>query len=303
MPKTGGFDIQKTQIRSTSARKHKLKVHQPQVMAAEPVIQSEDEEEPEIEYCPPKITPMLDLPEIGFSPNHKFPVIGGLDHLAAAYEEALDRHDPIGSDGLRKSVREAQRKQKEWNDYDDRMLEEAARQSCTLTDADLEFWGVKPVQRRDLTAKPTSRPDHSRASARAPSTTTSRNTTTMPSSKGPPSFAAPTAAAKARKAAVLSTTPASRPQTTGEAASRTTVGYSAGRKVSSEMRQHRSAGPRMIRKLSEPIVTLDDIVKEFNLKQDRKDCEDDDGFPFRRVDANDIIIPGLDDIENFRLEL
>ena len=122
MPKTGNFNPQKTQIRSTSARKHKLKVHQPEVITAEPIALSEEEEEPEIEYCPPKITPMLDLPEIGFSPNHKFPELNRLEFLADVYEESHDRYDPIGEDGLRTSQREVHRKRKEWEEESDRLL-------------------------------------------------------------------------------------------------------------------------------------------------------------------------------------
>jgi len=295
--------MQKTQIRSTSARKHKLKVHQPEVIVAEPMIQSEDEEEPEIEYCPPKITPMLDLPEIGFSPNHKFPELNGFEHLVAAYEDSRDRRDPIGPDGLRKSEREAEKKRKEWDEHTDRLLEEAARQTCTLTDADYEFWGMKPVQKQPLVNQ-TQKGGLSRSSTRTPSTATSRTPALTSSSRSQPSFAAPTAAAKARKAAVLSSStlaPASRTLTPGEAASRTTVGYSAGRKVSSEMRQQRNKGLEPVRKPSAPAVTLDDIVKEFQLQQDQDDVDDDESMPFKRIDPNDIVLS--DDIINFRLEL
>jgi len=295
--------MQKTQIRSTSARKHKLKVHQPEVIAAELMVHSEDEEEPEIEYCPPKITPMLDLPEIGFSPNHKFPEMSGLEYLADAYESARDRRDPIGSDGLRKSVREAQRERKEWDEHTDRLLEEAARQTCTLTDADLEFWGVKPVQGQPL-VNSTQKTGHSKLSTRTTSTAAPKTGALAPSSRSQPSFAAPTAAARARKAAVLSSnTVASAPRTLtpGETASRTTVGYSAGRKVSSEIRQQRNASNGPTRKPSEPIITLDDTLKEFRLQQDLDDCEDDEAMPFKRIDPNDIVLS--DDISNFRLEM
>lgn len=295
--------MQKTQIRSTSARKHKLKVHQPEVIAAEPMIQSEDEEEPEIEYCPPKITPMLDLPEIGFSPNHRFPEIDTFDYLRDAYETSRDRRDPIGPDGLRKSEREAQKERKEWDEHTDRLLEEAARQTCTLTDADYEFWGMKPVQKQPLDNQ-TQKTGLLKSSTRTPSTSTSRTPALTSSTRAQPSFAAPTAAAKARKAAVLSSNtvaPASRTLTPGEAASRTTVGYSAGRKVSSEMRQQRNKSPEPTRKPSQPVITLDDIVKEFQLQQDQDDDDDDEGMPFKRIDPNDIVLS--DEITNFRLEL
>jgi len=304
MPKTAGYEMQKTQIRSTSARKHKLKVHQPEAIAVEPMIQSEDEEEPEIEYCPPKITPMLDLPEFGFSPDHKFPKMNALDYLADAYEAARDRRDPSGSDGLRRSVREAQRERREWDAHTDRLLEEAARQTCTLTDADLEFWGVKPTQKKQSPVVLSQKLEHPKTSTRTPSTAGSTSGALAPSGRPQPSFAAPTAAVRARKAAILSSNtvvPASRTFTASEAASRTTVGYSAGRKVSSEMRQRRTAASMSTRKPSEPVITLDDIVKEFNLQQDLKDGEDDEGMPFKRINPNDIVLS--DDIANFRLEL
>lgn len=47
----------KTQQRNSSARKARLKIHRPEVASVEasPGLE-ENEEEPDIEYCPPKIT-------------------------------------------------------------------------------------------------------------------------------------------------------------------------------------------------------------------------------------------------------
>jgi len=305
MPKTAGYDMQKTKIRSTSARKHKLKVHQPEVTVAEPAVLSEDDEEPEIEYCPPKITPMLDLPEMDFSLDHEFPEIDGQDCLAYAYESSRDRRDPTGPDGLRKSEREAQRKRKEWDEHTDKLLEEAARQTCTLTDADLEFWGVKPLESQVSTVKSTQPSGRTGKAARAPPAP-GHKSSALPSSKSQPSFAAPTATARARKAAIVSSTshdPGRRALTPGESASRTTVGYSTGRKVSSELRQQANTGRGITRKPITRVPTLNDMLEEFRLQQDLEECEDDEGMPFKRVDSEDIIIPGMEDYRDFRLEL
>lgn len=55
--KTPAPGLQKTQKRTTSARKTKLKIHQPDVIAAEPALKSlaDEDDVPDIEYCPPKI--------------------------------------------------------------------------------------------------------------------------------------------------------------------------------------------------------------------------------------------------------
>lgn len=55
-PLTGGAGLQKTQRRSASGKKPKLKIHQPEAVEAQPQSKDEPDEEPEIEYCPPKIT-------------------------------------------------------------------------------------------------------------------------------------------------------------------------------------------------------------------------------------------------------
>jgi len=60
--KTPAPGLQKTQKRSTSSRKTKLKIHQPDAITSQPVSRAFEEEEdnvPDIEYCPPKITRTL----------------------------------------------------------------------------------------------------------------------------------------------------------------------------------------------------------------------------------------------------
>jgi len=60
--KTPAPGFQKTQKRSTSARKAKLKIHQPDAITSQPATRLFGEEEgnvPDVEYCPPKITRTL----------------------------------------------------------------------------------------------------------------------------------------------------------------------------------------------------------------------------------------------------
>lgn len=294
MPKPGDYALQKTQKRTTSARKHKLKVHQPEVASAEPNTHSDDDdEEPEIEYCPPKITPLPDLPDLCFSPDYKFPRFEGPDRFAGALSFYLDDIDPIGEDGLRKSERAHAERQRVWEEESDRMLAESAMKGCQLTDDDLRWYGIEPVNSAATAEQSGSR---TAKITQQPRSTSSRTAASSLATRAQPSYAAPTAAAKARKAAVF---PSSRNMAPGAAASRTTIGYSAGRKVSSTLKQYKDAPAKAERKPSGPVTTLNDLLDDFSFGDDYDDDEDD--LPWKKVE--DIIIPGIDDVKDFRLEM
>lgn len=183
------------------------------------------------------------------------------------------------------------------------MLEEEVRKSCQLKDADLEYWGLKPRQkelstsRRDAGAR--------KPSTHAPTTGTSSSRTVAAFNKSQPSFAAPTAAAQARNATVVSNAPrasSQRARVTTDATSRSRSGRPTANKVS-DTEQKRPASSGTASKSSRPVVTLDEFIQEFEALQDRDECEDDDGIPFKRFNLNDNGIPGFDDFTNFKLEL
>ena len=299
-PKTGDYGLQKTQKRTTSARKHKLKVHQPELLTVEPVNNLEEDDEPEIEYCPPKIVPMLDLPDddqelFRFEEDDFFS--GGVYGY---------RHDPLGDDGLRKSERDARREQKEFDDETDRVLNEAVKQTCTLTDDDLRSFGLEPTKTALIAGDPAKRERkiaHAPANTRIASSVQSKAAASALSTKSRPHFAAPTAAAKARNAAITTSNPVTsvrKAATPGTAASRTTIGYAAGRRVSSSLKQRPNAVPSASRKPSGSVTTLSDLLNDFSLDPEFED--DDYEIPWQ-TDVNSIVLEGIDDLKDFRLEM
>ena len=299
-PKTGDYGLQKTQKRTTSARKHKLKVHQPELLTVEPVINLEEEDEPEIEYCPPKIIPMLDIPDqdqelFRFEDDDFFS--GGLQGY---------RHDPIGDDGLRKSERDARREQKEFDDETDRVLNEAVKQTCTLTDDDLRLFGIEPIKTAATSRDPAKKERkivNPTTSTRIASSLQSKAAAAALSTKSRPHFAAPTAAAKARNAATSTSNPLTsgrKAASPGTAASRTTIGYAAGRRVSSSLKQRPNAVPLAPRNPNGPVTTLSDLLNDFSLDPEFDD--DDYEIPWQ-TDVNSIVLEGIDDLKDFRLEM
>jgi hypothetical protein len=289
MPKTGGFGEQKTQKRASSARKHKLKVHQPEAITAEPTIKSEDEEEFEIESCFPssKIVPLLDLPD------DELPPIDLSDDESIRGDDGLtdyERDEAMSRDVIAEKV--------------DREMELAMRQTSTFTDDELRFWGIQPAKNeeaRGIMSKD-GRSTVLRPATRKPSSLQTKAAASALSTQLQPRFAAPTAAAKNRKAAVLMSNPVAttrRAATPGTVASRTTIGYAAGRRVSATMKQNREVLAPVTSKPPRPIITLNDLRDDFS--RDDEDSGDEEWD--RKWSGENVIIPGLDDLKDFRLEM
>lgn len=99
-----------------------------------------------------------------------------------------------------------------------------------------------------------------------------------PSGKDRPNFAAPTAATKAKKSAILpSATMSAKRNTPGSAASRTTIGYSQGRKVSSSLNSTRNKDANSTRAQKQNAVEpAEDTPLDRLLRRDCADDEEDD---------------------------
>lgn len=254
---TGVAGLQKTQRRSASARKPKLKI-QPDAVDAKPVSTVDDAEEPDIEYCPPKITGMkpgmtlrveltrAELPDA--SDDDLFPEGLDFSHFQGQNLHAgwLDSYlDEVGEDGLSRRERDREQKEEAADAYCDRLLIESLESTLHPDDRTPEFEAMKKaVTDREAAArtkmmpggrlpKPVTDPQKSDPPRATQPTLNARSAANALSGKARPHFAAPTAAANAKRAAAIDPVKRNPPV----AASRSTIGYSKGRKVSSTLRQ------------------------------------------------------------------
>lgn len=243
---------QKAQQRSTSGRKPKLKIHQTVQPTAEPAAkQVEHAEVPDVEYCPPpakgefppvsllqytKLT-CLDLPDLpdDMDFRHKdFSVLEPGRLLRAMYNES---YNPIGEDGMTRLERERKASRIRADAMIDERLRKQVEESMALTPElerilqDDDITKPDDVRKRTVASTATTR-------SAAPSTADSRRAVKALSAKPMPSFAAPTAATRARSAAIAAQlSPKPRRSPVGYAASRATVGYARGRRVSSGLKE------------------------------------------------------------------
>ncbi|KAI9728992.1 MAG: hypothetical protein M1828_000077 [Chrysothrix sp. TS-e1954] len=240
-PLTVRPDPQKTALRgNTSARRPKLKIHQqsepvPEADAVlkETLAEDSDSSLPSIEYCPPKITELDDVSsdEAEFWAQD----FSGLKDLRtlAAVQRGLE--EEIGEDGLTRG----ERQEKRANDEMERFEAEIDAKEAKRCEEVLRGW--KTMEQLEEEGKA----DKARQNTQPSSRDAARALLT-------PSFAAPTAAAKARVSTAASTRTKKPPHlpsgplpagrgNASTAASRSTIGYAKGRKVSSTLHANRSS--------------------------------------------------------------
>ncbi|KAB8337103.1 hypothetical protein FH972_021407 [Carpinus fangiana] len=246
-PLTGGQGLQKTQRRSGSTKKPKLKVHhQPELAEAAPVAAELSDEEPDVEYCPPPIKELPDGPdEFEFGPDKTFPQFEGDNYFRGWHGIYMN---PVGPDGMTRYERQA----KEQEEAIDRHIEESAQrdvdESWERMNRDLDDLKLYEAQKKSAGSRSasvlsrasssvTSRPLSSAASSRralipvrGPSSTEQKKAAAALSGKHVPRFAQPTAATQAKN-----TTPA--PIMPASPASKATIGYARGRQVSSSIKE------------------------------------------------------------------
>ena len=233
---------QKTTLRgNTSARRPKLKIHQ----QSEPVPESEtilketpaedsDSSVPSIEHCPPKIEELPDISsdDEGFRSDESFSMFKP-ENILRGWDTWYD--GPVGEDGLTTKARE----RKKQDERDEAFIDELDRKRTRET---LRMYEEQDREKEHKNRVPKEQP-----------VTETRNAGTIKSRDAAralsgPSFAAPTAAARAKASDPKSTTtgvatarskkPAPLPAARGNAstaASRSTIGYAKGRKVSSSL--------------------------------------------------------------------
>lgn len=253
-PNTGRDSIKTI---SPRLRRPKVKIHH-----ASPEIAAQPEEEPEIEYMPPRSTPLPDHPDDFNAANFDHSLLEPSNLMKGIWREIANERDAEG-------LTRAQRLQKE-NDERAEVENEAkirkAMETDPLTKALYEEINGPPQAKRSAAPSPEEtvakanahglKPKEPRIrkplSTKGPATLTSKSAAaalSRPQPRGPiPSFAAPTASATQRANAPLSTahTPLSRKTPTptmpsyrhaaATAASRSTLGYSKGRAVSASAR-------------------------------------------------------------------
>ncbi|KAI9663496.1 MAG: hypothetical protein M1831_002505 [Alyxoria varia] len=259
---------EKTQLKTqnlqqrTSARKPKLKIHQQPspagleapVKTTTSVSPEEDDDVeddvPDIEYCPPKITELPDVPdnEYSWGPDKTFPQFEGDNMLRGAGMHYYDKMFPIGEDGMRAPERERKKEDDAWEkEMEDKLTRRAARAGefgfNPLEEAGMKQ-EAKATAKRSTSTKQSSKQD----TGRTPSTVSSKqaaaalsNPRPKASKAGGSTFAAPTTASKAKKPAQVPASKAVKGGTPGTAASKTTIGYARGRQVSSSMKNSQQA--------------------------------------------------------------
>lgn len=258
--KLGQQQNQQSNQRRTSARKTKLKVHQQlePAGAEEPFAalnpeqanlqdisarsqegdgqDSDTDSVPSIEYCPPKPVDLpdgLDFPEIEFGEDKTFPQFAPENYFRGMDEIYRERVDPTGEDGLRKSQREAEQREKEWwKSMEDKMLKDMEERE---TESDARLFGIKKEQ---VKGKTNQRPGSVKARDAVKALNSRAPAQAKAASKGPSTLTAPTAASRAKKTSNLPSA-AAKPiprNIPGTAASKNTIGYAQGRKVSSSLK-------------------------------------------------------------------
>lgn len=182
-PTTVGPSPLKTEQLKTQSprlRRPKVKIHQ-----GEPKKHGSEEEEPEIEYMPPKLEPLPDIPsDDDFGPRKDYSILQGAN-LTRGWESIY--LNPLDDDGI---PLRAKKQQKTDEEQTAKELEQLGKTIEAVFDDDeqsiRQYLGL-PLKK--LASAPESVNPQSAAVALAQ----------QPSKKKLPSYAAPTAAAKARK--------------------------------------------------------------------------------------------------------
>lgn len=213
----------KTQKISPRLRRPKVKVHQPEVHAAE------EDDVPEIEYMPPKEVPLPDLPD---DEPLNLTMLEGPNMTRGIRRVYFD---PIGDDGISKGERE---------------LEESYARDIKRRDEEFDRLFSASVakdeeeMRRHLgieSPKKSAPKDQALEKHNAPSTLKARSAAAALSPASRPTYSVPTATVKSRGlASALQTKKLARPamipsasrHAAATAASKSTIGFSKGRGIS-----------------------------------------------------------------------
>lgn len=244
-PLTVEKTTQKTQqpaSRSPRLRRAKVKVH----TAPEPTITADDEEEePEIEFMPPRGIPLKDEPPEW--PSDMDYSILKPENFPQFYRSYFVPQ--VGPDGLTQDEREEKEAKRRADEVADRLAQKAIDEMCDeieynlRTSLDLPPKSPAKQKAERIVSDPVKKPTAT-GTKFAPGTIASKsaaaalsNPANVMSGSKTPHFAAPTAAAKARVPAKkqtplpTSTNPSSMRHSAATAASKSTLGYSTGRAV------------------------------------------------------------------------
>ncbi|TKA58208.1 hypothetical protein B0A49_09889 [Cryomyces minteri] len=265
---------EKRSVQATSPRlrRAKVKVHQ-----AEDTTIEAQEEEPEIEYMPPRSIPLPDYPDDIHEMT--YPMFEGANLMRGWYDVYAD---PIGDDGISRWEREEAEDRAKWVKIENEMIQKAIDEMPLIGYDVPEYPGAETVlsirrryeeeakklkDQQQQTTNPSTSVDavnstRKPAVPRKPlSTLTSKSAAAALSqptksvrATTKPDYAAPTAATKAKApsatalplsrrkpaSATAPTNPSTTRHTAATAASRSTLGYSKGRAVSSTSRSLRS---------------------------------------------------------------
>lgn len=249
-----GNHANKTVQKSVSPRlrRAKVKIHQPEL-----VTQEEGEEEPEIEYCPPKEVPLPDHPsdsedEFHWGPNKKFPMFES-DNLTRGYAEVyFNPTMPNGETYLEQKAREKAAKDEadleamenkisedHWKETEANLRDELGLSPLKLTPPFSKAANEEPVK------KATARGLSSRAAAislAAPTkSSAARQVDPQKVSRAPAPSLQPRVNRKPQPLGQRSVAHArgnSEKHATASAAARSTLGYSKGRAAISKLHTH-----------------------------------------------------------------
>lgn len=219
-----------------------------------------------------------------------------------------DLHDDIGEDGLTKH----QRQRKQDAEYSEASLDadlyEAVASSMPSKDHNPDFEEARK-KATDLkheldqkyfngryAARANTDPKKQKPPKPATSTMSAQSAAAALSSKPQPRFAAPTAAARAKQSYALEKdAPIKRnpPHPANMVASRSTIGYSKGRQVSSTLRGKQSAAPTAKKSTSQQKAvqpTLDQekhnqLLESLTILEDDEDDDDSNPIPWQEDEA------------------
>ncbi|KAF2645698.1 hypothetical protein P280DRAFT_465484 [Massarina eburnea CBS 473.64] len=223
----------KTQKASPRLRRPKVKIHQPEPVAAE------EDDVPEIEYMPPKEVPLPDDMDDYLPRDWQFPMFQGKNATRGVWGAY---HNPVEADGRTKGEREfdeeieAGRKRRDaefdklFNAQWERDQDEASR-----------YFGVEPLKKA-APPSPTRPGDPKKKTHTGPSTSKAKSAVAALADTHKPNFAATTAASKSRvpdgfipskKAPRPVVAPPASRHAAATAASKSTIGYAQGRATTS----------------------------------------------------------------------
>ncbi|KAL1865114.1 hypothetical protein Plec18167_009517 [Paecilomyces lecythidis] len=257
--------VKKTNKRGSTGQKAKKAAPVVQPSKTELLDSLTEDDIPDIEYMPPKPQELPDFPD-DITYDTTFPQFQG-NNIARGWERVYSKEE-IGPDGLTKRERKFQEDSIAYDKMVDEMIQKQVDDMPLLeinTDEFLDQPGIEQQREEECRAKEeASKKKYARSvSTRSISTLKSREAATALSrpsslSKGksaPAPKSRPTSALSTRsKKTPAPTNPSSMRHTAAAASSRTTVGYSKGRSVSSSLKG-KTAKPDTTRPPSSSILS------------------------------------------------